>query len=115
MARFLLSARRIDGTIRSAINLRYSKELLNVLKEMGLSFVTFDREVEPSRTRSREGHTMDWAVAHVARKMTDGKLPEAIIDLGGRGKEPMILLLGKSPQALAVRVTKIAVRARKDI
>ena len=115
MARFLLSARRIDSTIRSAINLRYSKELRNILKDIGLSFATFDREVEPSGTRSKEGHTMDWAVAHVARKMPGRKLPEAIIDLGAQGKEQMILLLGKSPQELVVRVTKIADRARKDV
>jgi hydroxymethylpyrimidine kinase/phosphomethylpyrimidine kinase len=115
MARFLLSAKRIDGTIRSAINLRYSKELLSVLKSVGLSFAAFDRDEEPSRTRSKEGHTMDWAVAHVARRMKDGKLPVAIIDLGGIGKEQMIMLLGKSPQELAVRVTRIAARAQKGV
>jgi hydroxymethylpyrimidine/phosphomethylpyrimidine kinase len=90
VARIVLTAMRYDPAMRSALNLRYSKDTLLELKRGGLSISSFDRDQEPEGVS-----TMEWGTASVIERL--GCVPDVIFDKGGMGKEPMIRVLGRSP------------------
>ncbi len=99
MARTVLTAMRYDGSIRAAMNIRYSEETLSSCKELGLRVSSFSRKDEPEGVS-----TMEWGVAEAIK--TAGGVPGVIYDTGDFGKEAMIRLLGKD----ALEVAKNAIR-----
>jgi len=105
MARLLLAIRKYFPEIRAAINLRYYKELVELAKELGYTVSFFDRRKEPKEVKQVEGKTMEWAASEIFKNA--GKTPPQIAyDLGDWGKEPGIVVFGKS----ATEVVKIALR-----
>ncbi len=101
MARIVLTAMRSDGSMRAAMNIRYSEEAVAACKDMGLSIASFSREDEPEGVA-----TMEWGVGEVIRR--EGGVPDVIFDTGGVGKEAMIRLLGKDALEVAGRAVEIA-------
>ena len=94
VARIILAAMSFDLRYRSAVNLRYSKELVEKAKTEGFSVGTFSRAEEP------EGiSTMEWGTKKAIADL--GFVPDVIFDLGGVGKEPMVRLLGQTPSDVA--------------
>ncbi|UXD22939.1 hypothetical protein IPA_09765 [Ignicoccus pacificus DSM 13166] len=87
MARLLLSARKY-GEVNVAMNVRYSKENIQALKEAGYLVVEVDRSKQPRGVK-----TMGWVVEEAVKKT--GRLPDVIYDRGYYGKEAMIRLLAK--------------------
>jgi len=105
MARLLLAIRNYFPEIRAAINLRYYEELVELAKELGYTVSFFDRRKEPKEVKQIEGKTMEWAASEIFQN--SGKIPPQIVyDLGDWGKEPGIVVFGKS----AIEVVKIALR-----
>jgi hydroxymethylpyrimidine/phosphomethylpyrimidine kinase len=90
VARVVLAAMHFDPSMRSALNLRYSEENLSKLKASGLDVASFERRKEPKGVS-----TMEWGTAMAIKKA--GKMPDAIFDRGGIGKEPMVRVLGHDP------------------
>ncbi|MDD1743174.1 MAG: bifunctional hydroxymethylpyrimidine kinase/phosphomethylpyrimidine kinase [Methanomassiliicoccales archaeon] len=90
VARIVLAAMHFDPSMRSALNLRYSEENLSKLMACGLDIASFERRNEPKGVS-----TMEWGTAMAIKKA--GKMPDAIFDRGGIGKEPMIRVLGHDP------------------
>lgn len=101
VARIVLTAMRADGSMKAAMNIRYSEEALTACKELGLSIASFSREDEPQGVS-----TMEWGVASTIKKA--GRVPDVIYDTGDFGKEAMIRLLGKDAVDVAGRALKIA-------
>ncbi len=99
IARIVLTAMRSDGSMRAAMNIRYSQESLDACENIGLKTSSFSREDEPERVA-----TMEWGVGEVIRR--EGEVPDVIFDTGGMGKEAMIRLVGRN----AVEVAGIALR-----
>jgi len=100
VAKIVLTANKYDGRIRSAINLRYSREILEASRNIGFTVSDFSRREEP------EGKsTMEWGTAKAIEKC--GAVPDVIYDLGAVGKEPMIRLLGENPAVVIKKVEKI--------
>ncbi len=99
IARIVLTAMRSDGSMRAAMNIRYSQESLDACEDIGLKISSFSREDEPEGVA-----TMEWGMGKVI--MREGEVPDVIFDTGGMGKEAMIRLLGRS----AVEVAGIALR-----
>ncbi len=99
IARIVLTAMRSDGSMRAAMNIRYSQESLDACEDIGLKISSFSREDEPEGVA-----TMEWGIGEVI--MREGEVPDVIFDTGGMGKEAMIRLLGRS----AVEVAGIALR-----
>ncbi len=95
VARVVITANDFDRNIRSAINIKYSKELVDSAKKANLFVAKFDRRDEPRDIKEREGMTLSWGVRYVIEKY--GRVPDVIYDLGDVGKEPMIRILGKNP------------------
>jgi hydroxymethylpyrimidine/phosphomethylpyrimidine kinase len=92
IARIILTAMRYDPTVRSAMNIKYSSEIIKKSKKLRFKIGLFDREQEPAGETS----TMEWGTNKVIQEL--GFVPDIIYDLGKVGKEPMIRLLGENPQ-----------------
>ncbi len=101
VANVVLAATRHDPEIRSAMNIRYSVENLRVCRSLGLALGSFDRGNEP-----RGVSTMEWGTDYAIRRSK--KVPDAIFDRGGVGKEAMIRLLGRTPSEVAALALRVA-------
>mgnify|MGYP001041147061 CR=1 FL=1 len=118
VARILLSAMSFDPEVRAGMNIRYGPDVLDAIRESGLSTSHFSREDEPSGSK-----TMSWGTGEAIKRFrsspgfevdesgSPGSVPQVIWDRGGHGKEPMIRLLGFS----ALEVADIAVRIARNL
>ncbi|MCL7412209.1 MAG: bifunctional hydroxymethylpyrimidine kinase/phosphomethylpyrimidine kinase [ANME-2 cluster archaeon] len=90
VARIVLAAMHHDAGLRAALNIRYSGNVVEVIREMGLAVASFDRAHEPQGVS-----TMEWGTRTAIdtyRKLHD-RVPDVVYDLGAVGKEPMVRLL----------------------
>jgi hydroxymethylpyrimidine/phosphomethylpyrimidine kinase len=99
VARIVLTAMRFDPAMRSAINVRCSRENVAALGKAKLKVASFDRSDEPEGVK-----TMEWGTAAAIAKI--GRVPDAIFDRGGMGKEPMIRVLGKDPKDVIAKLSR---------
>lgn len=100
VARIVLAASSHDPRRRAALNIKFSDENLAACKKAGLSMSTFDRRHEPTGVSS-----MTWGVHKAIQDF--GEVPDIIYDKGGVGKEPMIRLLGDSPEDVLSKLKRI--------
>jgi hydroxymethylpyrimidine kinase/phosphomethylpyrimidine kinase len=105
IARVILTAMKKDPTTRSAMNVRYSPEILSACRGAGLRIASFDRREEPREVKEREGSTLEWGTQKALQGMPE--VPDVIYDEGDLGKEPMIRVLGKDPMAVVEKVVLI--------
>ncbi len=100
VARIVLAASSHDPTKRAALNVKFTPENLSACRKAKLSVSTFDRAKEPDGVSS-----MTWGV----HKAIDdfGKVPDVIFDEGGVGKEPMIRLLGDTPEQVLSKLKRM--------
>ena len=105
MARALIKASDYDPRIRAAVNIKYSEDILRALEKLGIESSYYDRREEPDEIRKKEGASIPWGIEQAVKKA--GKLTEAIIDLGGLGKEPMVKIFGPSAVDVARRIVEI--------
>ena len=102
IANIILTMMRFDPEYRSAMNIRFSKENVFLLKKKGFLVGRFDRRLEPKRVRGTEGSSLEWGVGEVLEKM--GRAPDFIYDEGGLGKEPMIRVIGRNPVEVVQKI-----------
>jgi len=106
VARYLLSLRdSLNEDLRAACNMRNSPAVRDALREKNIETVSIDRTDQTESVREGEGGTMEWS-ARTAVQTVDG-LPEAVVDSGALGKEPMVRLAASSPEELAERVLSV--------
>jgi len=98
IARLILAVMRFDPEIRSALNIRYSDDILSACRDCGYTVASFDRKDEPPHHE-----TMDWGAEYAIRNA--GYVPQVICDEGGVGKEAMVRILGRS----AIQVAGLAI------
>jgi hydroxymethylpyrimidine/phosphomethylpyrimidine kinase len=101
VASIVLAAMSFDTTMRSVVNIRYSKKTVELCKNIGFAIGTFDRKDEPPTAPS----TMDWGTKHAINTL--GRIPDIIYDTGSVGKEPMIRVLGKDPEDVLFKIQKL--------
>ena len=101
VASIILAVMSVDKNVRSAANIRYSKEVLELCRQANLSIGSFDRQNEPSDVVS----TMEWGTKYAISKL--GFVPDIIFDTGGIGKEPMIRVLGTNPEDVLYKLIKL--------
>ncbi len=90
VARIVLAAMHHDAGLRAALNIRYSGDVLEVARDMGLAVASFDRAHEPEGVS-----TMEWGTrtAIDTYRKLHNRVPDVVYDLGAVGKEPMVRLL----------------------
>ena len=98
VARLVLTMMKHDKTKRSAINVKYTSELIEACEEMGLTVSSFDRAKEPAGAK-----TMDWGVREASVVFS----PDVVYDLGAVGKEPMVRIFGNTAVEVASKVKGI--------
>ncbi|VVB95372.1 Bifunctional thiamine biosynthesis protein ThiDN [uncultured archaeon] len=101
IARIVLTAMQYDGSIRAAMNIRYSEDALSACRELGLKIASFSRKDEPEGVS-----TMEWGVADAIKNT--GCIPDVVYDKGDVGKEAMIRLLGRDAAKVAGMALQIA-------
>jgi len=111
LARYLLELIKYDSSKRAAINIKFSEDLLKILKLMGLKISFYDRREEPPEVKSVEGMTIPWGVRQAIFRL--GETPDVIYHMGDLGKEPMMVLFDENAVKLAKKVTRIALKYRQ--
>ncbi|MBW2094014.1 MAG: bifunctional hydroxymethylpyrimidine kinase/phosphomethylpyrimidine kinase, partial [Deltaproteobacteria bacterium] len=106
IAKVILAAMKYDPQSRSAMDIRYSEQLVKVCRDLGLQVASFDRSEEPQEVKAREGSTLEWGTQRAIRNF--GQIPDVIYDRGEVGKEPVIRVLGKTPGEVVKKVLMIA-------
>lgn len=103
MARLVLSIMKHDPSIRSAINMKYEPDIIEICEKLGLKTSSYDRSNEPQEVKEVEGGTIPWGVDTAIKSA--GYIPDIIYHRGGWGKEAMICLVGRD----AVEVAEMAI------
>lgn len=105
IARIILTAMKYGPGFRSAMNIRYSPDIVRACKSLGFAVDSFSRAEEPKRTKSREGSSLEWGTDSVLARRRS--IPDIIFDKGDLGKEPMVRVLGRHPLETAEKVLRI--------
>jgi hydroxymethylpyrimidine/phosphomethylpyrimidine kinase len=100
VARIVIAVSSRDPEARCALNIKYTEDNLALCRKAKLSVTSFDRAKEPKGVSS-----MTWGVLDAIDRR--GSVPDIIFDKGGMGKEPMIRLLGRSPQEVLFKLERI--------
>ena len=106
VSRIVLAAGSRDPDVRCGMNIKFNDDNLYACRRADLSIATFDRAEEPKGVSS-----MTWGVLRAMEKAR--KVPDIIYDRGGHGKEPMIRLLGESPEDVVLKLRRIASKRKK--
>ena len=77
--------------IRSAINIKYEKRLVDKAKKNGLYVISYDRRKESRNSKRKENSSVAWGVSNCLRSDP----PDMIYHKGDMGKEPMIIMRKK--------------------
>jgi hydroxymethylpyrimidine/phosphomethylpyrimidine kinase len=101
VASIVLSAMSVNKNVRSAVNIRYSENIIELCKKVGFNIGSFNRKNEPINAAS----TMEWGTKHAILKL--GFVPDIIYDTGDIGKEPMIRVLGNTPEDVLSKLKKL--------
>ena len=105
IAKIILTAMHYHPGLRSAMNVRFSEEILARAKKAGLLLAHFSRQEEPNWVKRCEGSSLAWGVDRVLRKSK--KVPDIIFDRGDVGKEPMVRVLGHDPEEVVTKVLRL--------
>jgi hydroxymethylpyrimidine/phosphomethylpyrimidine kinase len=92
IASIILAVMEKYPNMRSAMNIKYSKENLDLCKTANFHIGSFDRKNEPKNASS----SMEWGTQKAIEQSDN--CPDLIYDEGGIGKEPMIRIIGKNPK-----------------
>ena len=74
-------------------------------RAIGWKLGSFDRAHEPKHVKEREGGTLEWGTETVLSQAPE--IPDAIYDVGEIGKEPMIRVLGRTPEEVVDKVLRL--------
>ena len=110
MARLVLAAMRRDPSVRAAMNLAMSMDLVEAARSLGYKAVFVDRALEPDNVKNVEGKSMEWVVEEAFSKA--GGTPDIIYDHGDYAREPMIRILGRSASEVAGKALRIIMHAK---
>ncbi len=91
--------------IRSAINLKFQKEIITKLEKNNLTVKNYERIREPKMIKNKEGSSIEWGIDRVLKDSKEA--PDAIFHKGDFGKEPMIMIFGTNPNSIIEKISKI--------
>ena len=89
--------------IRSAINIKYEPKLIDKAKKKGLSVASYDRNKESRNSKRHENSSIVWGVSSCLKSNP----PDIIYHKGDMGKEPMIIIFGKTPSDVIKKIQTI--------
>jgi len=105
VATAILAINKKFPSILSAINLKLQIETINKLEDCEFIVKRYDRTKEPKSIKNKEGSSIKWGITHAIKNSK--KPPDAIFHKGDFGKEPMIIIFGKTPDLVIKKISKI--------
>ena len=99
----VIEANKKFPEIRSCLNVKYDTKIISKAKKSGLTVLSYDRSKEPRTIKQKEYSSIAWGVSTSVGK----KKPDIIFHKGDMGKEPMILIFGKTPNDVIKKVSKL--------
>jgi hydroxymethylpyrimidine kinase/phosphomethylpyrimidine kinase len=105
VATIILTAMRFDPSYRSAMNIRYSADILQACQAANLRIAQCSGRDEPIATKEREGPVLAGGVSEAIHGM--GAVPDIIYDLGEVGSEAMVRILGRDASEVVHKVLMI--------
>lgn len=105
LRRALIKMREFHPEVRTVINLRYSEKLIKRAEGLGLKVSFYDRREEPEEVKRAEKGTMEWGIETAVKRL--GEVPDVVYHLGDWGKEPMVLVFGRSANEVVERVKRL--------
>jgi len=104
VATALLTINKKFPEIRSAINLKYQNPTILKIKKTKFLVSSYDRIEEPENVKN-SGSSIEWGIKRAIKDLK--KTPDIIFHKGDFGKEPMIVIFGKSPKNIIEKILKI--------
>ncbi|MFB6470110.1 MAG: bifunctional hydroxymethylpyrimidine kinase/phosphomethylpyrimidine kinase [Vulcanisaeta sp. AZ3] len=95
IANYILTAMKYDSEMRAAMNIKYDEEIIRTARELGFVTSGYDRRQEPPEVKAKEDISISWGAEQAIRAV--GKVPDIIYHQGDWGKEPEIIILGRTP------------------
>jgi len=105
VATALITMNKKFSYVRSAINLRYNKEIISKLRKERLHISSYDRNAEPKNVKTKEGSSIEWGIKHAIKNLKEP--PDVIYHKGDFGKEPMIIIFAKTPALIIEKISKL--------
>ena len=102
IANIILTVMSFNSEYRSAMNIRYSKKIIQKCQKQNWNIKTFDRRKEPDTIKSKEGASLEWGISTILKNCSS--VTDVIYDLGDVGKEPMVRIFGKTPEEVVNKV-----------
>ena len=99
----VIEANKKFPEIRSCLNVKYDTKIISKAKKSGFTVLSYDRSKEPRTIKQKEYSSIAWGVSTSVGK----KKPDIIFHKGDMGKEPMILIFGKTPNDVIKKVSKL--------
>ena len=90
--------------ICSAINLKYQNQTISKIKKSKLLVSSYDRNQEPKSIKFKKS-TIEWGINSAIKNST--KVLDIVYHKGDFGKEPMIIVFGKTPKDVLEKISKI--------
>ena len=112
IANTILAVMEFDERKRAALNLKYSAEIVEACKAVGLTVSYYDRREEPEEIKRMEGMTTRWGAGEAVKRA--GETPDVIYHLGDWGKEPMVVLVGETATQVAGWAIQVMERLGDD-
>lgn len=110
VAKIVLTVMGYDDEYRSAMDIRFSDELVKICRDCRYDIAEFSRSDEPDEVKTREGSSLEWGTNNVLAERST--IPDMIFDRGDVGKEPVIRVLGKNPSDVADKVLVLSNRLK---
>nr|MDO8082503.1 bifunctional hydroxymethylpyrimidine kinase/phosphomethylpyrimidine kinase [Candidatus Freyarchaeota archaeon] len=113
ISRIILATMGHDPSMRAAINIKYSEEIIKACMELDLIVSTFNRSEEPEEVKKQEGQSLPWGIERAIASI--GKVPDVIFDRGGIGKEAMVRILAPTAKEAVEKTIKIIQKTRRKL
>ncbi|MCE9652842.1 MAG: bifunctional hydroxymethylpyrimidine kinase/phosphomethylpyrimidine kinase [Nitrosarchaeum sp.] len=91
--------------ICSAINLRYSEDIILKLRKKRVIISSYDRNDEPKTIKNKDRSSVGWGIKHAIRNLKNP--PDIIYHKGDFGKEPMIIVFAKTPTSVIEKISNL--------
>ncbi|MGC8544170.1 MAG: bifunctional hydroxymethylpyrimidine kinase/phosphomethylpyrimidine kinase [Vulcanisaeta sp.] len=112
VASYILTVMKYDPEMRAAINIKYDEDIIKAARELGYVVSSYDRRQEPPEIKAKEGASIPWGTEQAIKAV--GKVPDVIYHLGDWGKEPEIVILGRTPTEVLEKLLNIISHVRRN-
>jgi len=106
VARMLLAFAKSFRQARAAINIANTSEIQRVCRKLNIRLAAAERAREPFVVAHEEGQSLQWLVGETLKH--ERAVPDGIIFTGAVGKEPSIVLFGRTPAEIVRKAIKVA-------